>query len=36
MVQINKGEFEEGTKVEERFIGDSAKKETKIGMLGPL
>ncbi len=30
MVQINKGEFEEGTKVEERFIGDSAKKETKI------
>ncbi len=30
MVQINKGDFEEGTKVEERFIGDSAKKETKI------
>ena len=30
MVKINKGEFEEGTKVEERFIGDSAKKETKI------
>ena len=30
MVQINKGDFEEGVKVEERFIGESAKKETKI------
>jgi len=30
MVQINKGDFEEDVKIEERFIGDSAKKETKI------
>ena len=30
MVQINKGEFEEGTKVEERFIGESPSKQAKI------
>ena len=30
MVKINKGDFEEDIKVEERFIGESAKKETKI------